>query len=70
MVRSQNILSDQGIEVHIHILEENVYVFFISGMDDFDGLDDIWVLELFKVHNLSISSLGICGILEGIKILF
>lgn len=63
-----SVLSNESMEIDIHMLEEKVDIFVISGSDGLLEIDDIAVFQLPQEHDLSVGPLGICGIREGIEI--
>lgn len=67
---SKHILADESVQIDVHELEQDVNISLICRTDHLLQLYNVRVLEFLKKHNLSVSSLGICGILEGIKIFF
>lgn len=59
MLFSQHVLADEGIEVDVHVFEQDVDVFLVHGADNLFGLDDVGVVEFFEVHDLSEGALCI-----------
>ena len=70
MLISKHIFPDEGVEIDIHKLEENVDISFIVRFYNLFEFDDIGMFELLQEHDLAIGSLCIRWVLEGIKIFF
>ena len=59
---------DDGVEVSLHVLEDQVDVPVIVSLQHVQQLDDVLVpMQLLQEHDLPEGPLGISGILEGIK---
>ncbi len=66
----QHILADQRVQIDVHELKQYVDISLIPRADHLLQLYYVRVLEFFKEHYLSVSSLRVCGILESIKVFF
>ena len=60
MLIAKHVFPDEGVEVDIHELKQDVDVSLIIGFDDLLQLYNILMLELFQKHYLPICALGIC----------
>ncbi len=50
---SQHVLSDERIQVDVHVFKQDVDVLLIHGSDNLFLLDDVGVVEFFEIHYLS-----------------
>lgn len=64
-----SIFSDESMEIDIHMFEEQVDIFVVSGSNGLLKANDVVMFELPQEHNFSVGPLCICGIGEGIKVL-
>lgn len=60
--------TNQRMQVHFHVLEHQIDVHIVVRLNDSLELYYIRVLELPKEHYLSINSLGVCRVREGIEV--
>ncbi len=63
----QNLSFDYRMEIGFHKVEEKIDVFCVFGFKDCYEIYNVRVLELFEVHDFSVGSLSIGGVLKGIK---
>lgn len=54
-----SILSNQSVQIDVHVLKNKVNVLVILGFDDIVEPDDVFMLQLFEEHDLTISSLSV-----------
>ena len=59
MLVSEHIFPDEGVEIDVHKLEEDVYISFVVGFDDLLEFDYVGVFELLQEHDLAVGSLCI-----------
>jgi hypothetical protein len=52
------------------MLKHKVQIALICGLDDFMQFDNIFMLHLMKKRNFTVGSLGISGVLKGVKYFF
>ena len=43
MTFSENILANEGVQIDVHVLKNQVDVAVVLGTDDFFKFDDVWV---------------------------
>ena len=67
---SQDVLLDDGVQVDVHVLENEVDVAVVFRPDHFFQLNDVRVAYLHQEHYLSVGPLGISRIVKSVKILF
>lgn len=66
----QDASTDDSVQVGLHVLKDEVDVPIIVCLEHVEEFDDVLVsMEFLKEHDLTECTLGICGILEGIKYL-
>ena len=65
----EDALPNETMKIDLHELEDEVDVFVVFGFDDVQQLDNVLVLELLEEHDLPVCTLGVCGVLEGVKYL-
>lgn len=63
-------LSDSVVQIGFHELKHKIKILVILGFDDIVQLDDIGMVELMEEDNFPVGSLGVCGVLKGIKDFF
>lgn len=63
----QDPLSDDVVQVCLHVLEQQIDVLIIIGPDGVVQLDDVWVVQLPQDLDLSVGALRIGGVLEGVE---
>ena len=66
----QNSLPDQSKQVDVHVLKYQVNINVIISSNDLFQLDNVGMLQFHEKHNLSVSSLGVCRVIKGVKIFF
>lgn len=64
------VLPDQRMQINVHVLEHQVDIFVVLCPDDVVDADDVLLFELFEEHDLTVGSLGVCGVREGVEVLF
>ena len=64
------VLPNQSMQINVHMLKNEVNIFVILGPDCVVDADDVLMFELFEKHDLTVGSLGVCGVCEGVKIFF
>lgn len=63
----QNASSHHQVQVTLHQLKDQVQVFVVESSNDGDEFDDVFVsIELLQVHDFSVGSLSIGGVLESV----
>lgn len=64
----EDFCTNDRVEICLHVVEDEVDVFVVVGLQDVHQLDDILMaIQLLQKHDFSESSLSICSILEGIE---
>ena len=67
----QDVGSDNGMQVSIHEVEYEVYIAIVFSSDHILQSDYIFVAsQLLQKDDLTKSSLGICGVLKSVEVLF
>lgn len=56
----QDIFSDDPVQIYIHVLECQINIFLILRLEHMPHFNDILMIELLKITNLSKGSLGVC----------
>lgn len=64
----KDVLAYQGVQVDVHVLENQVNVLVVVGFYYLLHHDDVGVAELLQEHDLPVRSLGVSGVLKGIEI--
>ena len=67
---AQQSLPNQSVQVDVHELEKDINVLLRVRSDHPPNLYYVRVLQFLEEHYLSVSALGISGVLKGIKIFF
>ena len=65
---AQQSLPNQSVQVDVHELEKDINVLFRVRSDHPPNLYYVRVLQFLEEHYLSVSALGISGVLKSIKI--
>ncbi len=69
MVVAQDVLGPADlVQVGVHVLEQQIYIFGVVGPDHLLQVDDVGVPQLQQKHDLSVDALGIGGVGEGIEV--
>lgn len=63
----QNALGDHVVQVRLHVLEHQVDVFAVLGLDSLLQLYDVVVVQLPQDAHLPVGSLGVRGVLECVE---
>jgi len=64
----QDIGADGGVQVGLHVLEDQVEVAVVVGLEDICERDDVLMpLHLLQEHDLTKGALGVGGVLEGVE---
>lgn len=69
MPLGQYVFPDEREEVDVHMFEHQVNIPVILCPDDLFQLDDVGMREFHEKHDLSVGTLRIGGIIEGIEVL-
>ena len=70
MLLLEDVSPDEGVQVHVHVLEDEIDVDIIGGPQNFLQPDNIRVFQLLQKHDFAIDALGVCGVGESIEIFF
>lgn len=65
---SKDFLPDQGVQVNIHMLEDQVDVLTIFCFDHLFQHDDVGVLQLHQKHYFSVGPLRVSRVIKRIEI--
>lgn len=63
----EDVGSDDGMEVDLHVFENQIYVFIIVRLEDIQQSDNVLVVgdvQFLQKHDLAKGSLGIGGVLR------
>lgn len=69
MLLSEDVLTDESMQVYIHVFEDQVNVLVVLSTDNLFQSYYVGVWELHQKHNLSVGALCVCAVAEGIKVL-
>ena len=64
------VLTNERMQIDIHMLKHQVNIFVVTCPQNILQNYDVWMLQLLQKHDLSVSSLSICGVSESIEVLF
>lgn len=67
---SEYVLSNEGIEIDIHVLKDQIDISVVLSPNNFLEFDDIGMVKLHKKGDLSIGPLSVGGVIKCIKIFF
>ena len=68
MAFCENVFSNKGVKVDVHMLEDEIDIPVIICPDDFFEFDNVGMVEFHEKHDLSVCSLSICGIVKSVKV--
>ena len=63
------VLADEGVEVDVHVLEDEVDVPVVFGPDDLLQFDDVGVAQLHQKHDFPVGPLGVGRVIKRIEVL-
>lgn len=63
----EDVLPNNSMQVHIHVLEDDIHILFIIRLEDSLHFDDVAVLELLEVADLSKRPLGVGCVLKCVE---
>lgn len=66
----EDLLPDGVVQVGLHVLKNQIEILVIFGADDVEQLDYVVVIEFVQVADLSVGSLRVYGVLEGVEYFF
>lgn len=67
MLILEDVFADDAVQVDVHELEHEIYVFVIVSFDDVYELDDVVVVELLQEYDLAVGALRIRRMLKRIE---
>jgi hypothetical protein len=68
-LRVASVLADEGMQVDVHVLEDQVDVLVVAGPDYFLEPDDVGVPQLPEEHYFSVGALRVGGVGKGVEVL-
>ena len=66
---SQNIFSDKGVQVDIHVFEDQIDILIIVCPYNLLETDYMRVGEFCEEHDFPVGTLGIGGVVKGVEVL-